>query len=376
VATAIREVATAADAIGDGPWVVKAQIHAGARGKAGGVVVCPDRLTLDRESARLIGSRMRTPQSGGVALPVGSVLIEETLPIERELYLGMLVDRVARRVLIMASAAGGMGIEELAATQPDALLFTHINPATGLQPWQVRRVGFFLGLDGPLLKQLDGLMNGLYRLFVDSDASLIEMNPLIVGADGRLVALDGKINLDDNGVDRHPDLVAMRDVSQEDELEAEAKAHDLNYIALDGDIGCMVNGAGLAMATMDLIKIHGGHPANFLDVGGGATAERVAVAFKLILSDCNVKAVLVNIFGGIVRCDLIAEGIITAVQEVGVEVPVVVRLEGTNAARGLELLSSAGVAIETAAGLAEAADKVVAAAAAQDPDETDAGVTP
>jgi succinyl-CoA synthetase beta subunit len=362
VAATLDEVRAAAATLGAPPWVLKAQVQAGGRGKAGGVLVCGDETGLVAEARRLLGSRLVTGQSGGAGLPVDRVLVEAPTAIARELYLGLLVDRAAGRVLFMASAAGGMDIEEVAASRPEAILFTRVSPAAGLQPWQCRRVGYFLGLEGSQIKALQGLMRGLYRLFAECDASLVEINPLVVTDDGGLVALDAKLNLDDNALYRHADLAALRDPAQEDAREAEARAHDLSYISLDGDIGCMVNGAGLAMATMDLIKLHGGAPANFLDVGGGATAERVAEAFKLILSDAQVRAVLVNIFGGIVRCDLIAEGVLAAVRDVGVRVPVVVRLEGTNAEQGLTLLAAAGLAIDAAGSLAEAADKVVAAA--------------
>ena len=293
-----------------------------------------------------------------------TLLIEEPTAIARELYLGALVDREARQVVFMASAAGGMDIEEVAASTPERILTTRVHPAAGLQPFQCRRIGFGLGLDPKQVKALQGIMGGLYRLFTDCDASLLEVNPLVVTQAGDLIALDAKINLDDNALYRHPELMALRDATQEDPREAEARAWELNYISLDGNIGCMVNGAGLAMATMDLVQLHGGSPANFLDVGGGATAERVAEAFKLILSDTKVAAVLVNIFGGIVRCDLIAEGIMQAVREVGVSVPVVVRLEGTNAPQGLAMLAASDLPVVTAASLAEAADKVVAAAQA------------
>jgi succinyl-CoA synthetase beta subunit len=356
------EAREAAETLGGVRWAVKAQVHAGGRGKAGGVVLVDSAGRVAEEAARLIGSRLVTRQSGPDGMPIGQVLIEEPTDIARELYLGALVDREARKVVFMASAAGGMDIEEVAATTPERILVTHVSPAAGLQPWQWRRLGFGLGLAGEQIKALGRIMQGLYRLFTECDASLVEINPLVVTGGGTLTALDGKINLDDNALYRHPDLAALRDPSQEDAREAEARAHELNYISLDGDIGCMVNGAGLAMATMDLVKLHGGEPANFLDVGGGATAARVAEAFKLILSDDKVRAVLVNIFGGIVRCDLIAEGIIQAVREVHVAVPVVVRLEGTNAEKGLEMLAASGLAIETAASLREAADKVVAAA--------------
>jgi succinyl-CoA synthetase beta subunit len=351
--------------LGGGRWVVKAQVHAGGRGKAGGVVLVDSPERAATEAARLLGSRLYTRQSGPDGLPVETLLIEEPTAIARELYLGALVDREARQVVFMASAAGGMDIEEVASVSPERILVTRVHPAVGLQPFQCRRIGFGLGLDPKQVKSLQGLMEGLYRLFLECDASLVEVNPLVVTPTGELVALDAKINIDDNALYRHPELTALRDASQEDPREAEARAHELNYISLDGNIGCMVNGAGLAMATMDLVQLHGGAPANFLDVGGGATAERVAEAFKLILSDPKVTAVLVNIFGGIVRCDLIAEGIIQAVREVHVAVPVVVRLEGTNAARGLDMLAASGLAVATAANLGEAADKVVAAAAAR-----------
>jgi len=352
----------AAAELGGGRWVVKAQVHAGGRGKAGGVVLVDSKDRVAEEAERLLGSRLVTRQSGPEGMPVNQVLIESPTEIARELYLGALVDREARRVLFMASAAGGMDIEEVAASTPERILVTHVDPAAGLQAWQCRRLGFGLGLEPDQVKALAKLMAGLYRLFTECDASLVEVNPLVVTGGGELIALDAKINLDDNALYRHPDLSALRDVSQEDPREAEARAHDLNYISLDGNIGCMVNGAGLAMATMDLVKLHGGEPANFLDVGGGTTAERVAEAFKLILSDSKVQAVLVNIFGGIVRCDLIAEGIMRAVREVQVEVPVVVRLEGTNATQGLQMLAESDLPINTADSLREAADKVVAAA--------------
>jgi succinyl-CoA synthetase beta subunit len=343
-------------------WVVKAQVHAGGRGKGGGVVLTDSPEAVAREAARLVGSRLVTKQTGADGLPVGQVLVEQPTAIARELYLSLLVDRAARRVLIMASPDGGMDIEEVAATTPERIFTAHVDPAAGLQPYQCRRLGFGLGLAAEQIRPFQQILFALYRLFTDCDASLVEINPLVVTQAGDLVALDAKINLDDNALYRHPDLLALRDVSQEDEREAKAKEHDLNYITLDGNIGCMVNGAGLAMATMDLVQLHGGQPANFLDVGGGTTAARVAEAFKLILSDAKVKAVLVNIFGGIVRCDLIAEGVIAAVKEVGIRVPVVVRLEGTRAAEGLRLLDESGLALQTAADLTEAAEKVVAAA--------------
>ena len=310
----------------------------------------------------MLANRIVTKQTGSDGLPVSYVLVEQPTAIAEELYLSALVDRGSRRVLVMASRAGGMNIEEVAAETPDRIITTLVDPAAGVQPYQARRLGFALGFNADQVKQFQKILFGLIRLFHSEDASLVEINPLVVTPDGNLFALDAKINLDSNALYRHKDLQAMRDISQEDPREAEAARHDLNYITLDGNIGCMVNGAGLAMATMDLVQLHGGSPANFLDVGGGTTAARVAEAFKIILSDAKVRAVLVNIFGGIVRCDLIAEGIIAAVREVGIDVPVVIRLEGTNAQQGLQLLDDSGLALETASDLTEAAEKVVAAA--------------
>lgn len=360
--TTPQEARQAAQSLDGTGWMVKAQVHTGGRGKAGGVLLADSLDKVEQEAERLLGSQLVTKQSGPQGLPIGTLLIEELTDIDRELYLSVLVDRASRRILFMASSAGGMNIEDVAATTPEKILTTLVDPAAGLQPWQCRRIAFGLGLKGSQIRDLQGVMNGLYTMFCESDASLVEINPLVVRKDGGLIALDAKINLDGSATGRHQDLLALRDISQEDAAEAAAKQHELNYIRLDGDIGCMVNGAGLAMATMDLVKLHGGDPANFLDVGGGTTAERVAEAFKIILSDDKVKAVLVNIFGGIVRCDLIAEGIVQAVKDVGMKVPVVVRLEGTNAEQGLQILQQSGMAIETASDLAEAADKVVAAA--------------
>ena len=353
----------AAQDMGGERWVVKAQAHTGGRGKAGGVVLADSLEQVQDEAQRMLENRLVTKQTGEAGLPVSYILVEEPSDIQDELYLSVLVDRATRRILIMASQAGGMNIEEVAAETPEKIVTTLVDPAAGLQPYQCRRLGFALGFAGDQLKQFQKILFALVELFQKEDASLVEINPLIVNADGDLLALDAKINLDSNALYRHKDLLEMRDISQEDEREARAAEHDLNYITLDGNIGCMVNGAGLAMATMDLVKLHGGAPANFLDVGGGTTAERVAEAFKIILSDDKVKAVLVNIFGGIVRCDLIAEGIINAVKEVGIEVPVVVRLEGTNAEQGLKMLDESGLNLETAHGLTEAAEKVVGAAA-------------
>ena len=356
------EARDAANEMGGDRWVVKAQAHTGGRGKAGGVVVATSADEVATEAGRMLSNRLVTKQTGEAGLPVSFILVEEPSEIQRELYLSVLVDRETRKILIMASQAGGMNIEEVAEETPEKILTTTIDPAAGLQGYQCRQLGFGLGLEGDQMKQFAKLLSGLVTLFEKEDCSLVEINPLIVNGEGNLVALDAKINLDSNALYRHADLLEMRDISQEDAREAAAAEHDLNYITLDGNIGCMVNGAGLAMATMDVVKLHGGLPANFLDVGGGTTAARVAEAFKIILSDDKVKAVLVNIFGGIVRCDLIAEGIITAVKELGLEVPVVVRLEGTNAEKGREMLSSSGLNLIAAAGLTEAAQKVVEAA--------------
>ncbi len=340
-------------------FVVKAQVHAGGRGKAGGVKLVEGREALEAAVRELLGSRLVTHQTGPEGLPVDTVYIEQPTDIDREFYLGMLVDRSQRRVAVMASAAGGMDIEQVAAETPERIHSLHVDPVTGLMPYQCRRLGFAIGLDATRVRAFTRILLALYRLFVDSDASLVEINPLVTTADGELLALDAKINLDDNALYRHTDLAELRDPRQEDPREAEAREWDLNYIHLDGNIGCMVNGAGLAMATMDLIKLQGGEPANFLDVGGTATAERVAEAFKLILSDEGVRAVLVNIFGGIVRCDLIAEGIVQAVREVDIRVPVVVRLEGTNAEQGRAMLAESGLNIVAEQDLETAAAKAV-----------------
>ena len=361
-ASSINEAKEAAQILGGERWVVKAQVHAGGRGKAGGVVLVDSLDQVEAEADRMLGSMLVTKQTGEPGLPINTLLIEEPTDIDRELYLSVLVDRESRKVLFMASQAGGMNIEEVAEETPEQIHTITIDHAAGLQPYQCRKLAFALALEGQQIKDFQKFMSGLYNMFIESDASLVEINPLVVTKAGDLIALDAKINLDSNALYRNPELLALRDITQEDAREAAAAEHDLNYITLDGNIGCMVNGAGLAMATMDLVQLKGGSPANFLDVGGGTTAERVAEAFKLILSDDKVEAVLVNIFGGIVRCDLIAEGIIAAVKEVGVEVPVVVRLEGTNAQQGLEILANSGLAITTAADLSEAAEQVVAVA--------------
>lgn len=353
----------AAEELGGDLWVVKAQAHTGGRGKAGGVKLAK---TLDevREYAdEMLGMTLVTYQTGPTGLPVNVVYVEEGSEIDRELYLSMLVDREVSRISFIASAAGGMDIEKVAAETPEKIFSVAVQPDAGLQDYQARQLAFGLGLDKTQMRQFGDLVKKLYQLYLDTDASLIEVNPLITNKAGDVIALDGKINIDGSALFRQKKIAELRDPTQEDEAERKAAEHDLNYVSLDGNIACMVNGAGLAMATMDLIKLHGGDPANFLDVGGGATAERVAAAFKLILSNENVSAILVNIFGGIVRCDLIAEGIISAVKEVGVEVPVVVRLEGTNVNKGRELLAKSGLDIIAAEDLTDAARKAVASAA-------------
>jgi len=362
VADSPKTARAAARSLGGDLWVVKAQVHAGGRGKAGGVKLARSPEEVERAAAEMLGQRLVTKQTGSEGLPINQVFVEAGSTIERELYLSMVVDRATERVAFMASEAGGMDIEEVAEKTPEKIFTVSINPGAGLQPYQARKLGFGMNLTAPQMKQFVKLCNGLYQLFVECDLSLLEINPLIVNGDGDLLALDAKINIDSNALYRQPALVAMRDTTQEDEMEAKAAAHDLNYVSLDGNIACMVNGAGLAMATMDLIKLHGGQPANFLDVGGGATPERVSEAFKLILSNSSVTAILVNIFGGIVRCDLIAEGIIQAVREVNVSVPVVARLEGTNVEKGKALLAESGLDIMAADDLTDAALKVVAAA--------------
>ncbi|HEY9150226.1 MAG TPA: ADP-forming succinate--CoA ligase subunit beta [Gammaproteobacteria bacterium] len=359
VAHSPDEALSAAKALGGGRWVVKAQVHSGGRGKAGGVRMVEGLDDLAHFANQLLGSTLVTHQTGDTGLPVHRLLIEQPVGIARELYLSVLVDRSREQVVFMASASGGMDIEQVAAETPEAIITEAVHAAAGLQPYQCRNLAFALGLEGKQVAALTGLLLNLYRLMQDLDASLLEINPLVVTEEGTLLALDAKMDLDANALYRHAELQELRDTSQEDAREMAASEHGLNYITLDGNIACMVNGAGLAMATMDLIKLHGGEPANFLDVGGGATAEKVAEAFKLILSDPKVKAILVNIFGGIVRCDLIAEGIIQAVKEVRMTVPVVVRLEGTNVEQGKRLLADSGLNVLTADGLTDAAKKAV-----------------
>ncbi|MGE3391638.1 MAG: ADP-forming succinate--CoA ligase subunit beta [Gammaproteobacteria bacterium] len=359
-ATTAEEAVVHAQALGGEAWLVKAQVHAGGRGKAGGVKFARSLDDVRSAAQALLGTRLVTKQSGPAGQPINCVLVDSAAQIAHELYLGAVVDRGSRRVTFMASRAGGMDIEEVAAATPEKIFTAQVDPVLGLQDYQARRLGFALELDDTQRKQLARILKGLYRLFIDKDLSLVEINPLAILADGSLAALDGKINLDDNALYRQT-IAEWRDASQEDEKERRAKEFDLNYVTLDGNIACMVNGAGLAMATMDIVKLSGGEPANFLDVGGGTTAQRVAEAFKIICSDPNVKAILVNIFGGIVRCDLIATGIIQAVKEVGVNVPVVVRLEGTNVTEGKRMLAESGLAITSAEDLGDAARKAVAA---------------
>nr|WP_320166689.1 ADP-forming succinate--CoA ligase subunit beta [uncultured Methylophaga sp.] len=352
----------AAELLAGERWVVKAQVHAGGRGKAGGVKVVNSLDDVESAAAGMLGTHIVTHQTTAEGLPVHQVLVEKPTNISREIYLAVLVDRSSQRIVFMVSAEGGMDIEAVAEEQPEAILNLYVDPVVGLQGYQCRRAAFFLGLTGNSFKQLQSVMQNLYKLFTENDASLVEVNPLVVTDEGDLLAVDAKINLDDNGLFRHAELAEMFDPSQEDDAEVIAREFGLNYISLDGNVACMVNGAGLAMATMDLIQKEGGQPANFLDVGGGTTAARVAEAFKLILSDKKVKSILVNIFGGIVRCDLIAEGIIQAAKEVGLSLPVVVRLEGTNAQRGRELLKNSEMSIYAADDLTDAARQAVAAA--------------
>lgn len=362
-ARSAQEAEDAARKLGGDLWVVKAQVHAGGRGKAGGVKLSRSIEEVGQYAGEMLGRQLVTQQSGPEGLPVNVVYVEEGLDIARELYLSMLVDRELSQVSFIASAAGGMDIEQVAADTSEQIFTVAIDPDAGVQDSQVAELSAGLGLKDNQSEQFANLIVRLYKLFVECDASLIEVNPLIVTKSGDVIALDAKINIEENALFRQERLARLRDISQEDKHEREAAEHDLNYVSLDGDIACMVNGAGLAMATMDLIKLHGGEPANFLDVGGGATSERVAEAFKLILSNDKVAAILVNIFGGIVRCDLIAEGIIIAVRDVGVSVPVVVRLEGTNVIRGRQMLASSGLDIIGADDLTDAAQKVVAATA-------------
>ena len=357
-----EDAAAAADKIGGNAWVVKAQVHAGGRGKAGGVKLVSSKEEIMAFASHWLGRNLVTYQTDKNGQPVSRVLVESCTDIDRELYLGAVVDRASRRIVFMASTEGGVEIEKVAHETPEKILKATVDPLTGAQPFQGRDLAFQLGLSGDQVKQFTKIFLGLAKLFIECDLSLLEINPLVITSEGNLHCLDAKLNIDGNALFRQPKIKEMHDPSQDDPREAHAAEWDLNYVALEGNIGCMVNGAGLAMGTMDIVKLHGGQPANFLDVGGGATKERVTEAFKIILSDSKVKAVLVNIFGGIVRCDLIAEGIIGAVNEVGVKVPVVVRLEGNNADVGTRLLAESGLNIIAAGSLVDAAQQAVKAA--------------
>ena len=361
-AETVQEAIAAADVIGGERWVVKAQVHAGGRGKAGGVKLVSSKAEIEAFSRQWLGKNLVTYQTDAKGQPVSRILVETCTDIDQELYLGTVVDRGTRRIIFMASTEGGVEIEKVAEETPEKILKAIIDPVTGAQPYQGRDLAFKLGLKGVQVKQFVKIFLGLAKLFKEKDLELLEVNPLVITDEGNLHCLDAKVIIDGNAMYRQPQIKEMHDPSQEDAREAHASAWDLNYVALDGDIGCMVNGAGLAMGTMDIVNLHGGSPANFLDVGGGATKERVVEAFKIILSDTNVKAVLINIFGGIVRCDLIAEGVIGAVEEVGVTIPVVVRLEGNNAELGTKKLAESGLAIIAATSLTDAAQQVVKAA--------------
>ncbi len=356
------EAAAATDIIDGDKWVVKAQVHAGGRGKAGGVKVVSSKSEIEEFAKKWLGNNLVTYQTDEKGQPVSRILVEPLTAIANELYLGAVVDRSSRRIIFMASTEGGVEIEKVAEETPEKILKAEIDPLCGAQPYQGRELAFKLGLEGKQVKQFTKIFLGLAKMFQEKDLALLEINPLVITDDGDLHCLDAKVTIDGNALYRHPELKEMHDPSQEDEREAHAAKWELNYVALDGNIGCMVNGAGLAMGTMDIVKLHGGRPANFLDVGGGATKERVIEAFKIILSDDAVSAVFINIFGGIVRCDLIAEGVIGAVEEVGVKVPVVVRLEGNNAEIGAKVLADSGLNIIAATSLTDAAEQVVKAA--------------
>ena len=360
-AFSVEEAEKAAKELGGPVWVVKAQIHAGGRGKAGGVKVVKSIDDVKREAARLLGSTLVTHQTGPHGKQVRRLYIEEGSAIDREYYLSALIDRATSRVAFVASTEGGMEIEEVARTSPEKILSFSVDPATGFMPHYARRVARALGLNRELTKQAETVLPKLYAAFLAKDMSLLEINPLVVAKTGQLICLDAKIGFDDNALYRHPDIVALRDLHEEDEKEIEASKYDLNYVALDGTIGCMVNGAGLAMATMDIIKLYGMAPANFLDVGGSATKDKVAAAFKIITSDHNVKGILVNIFGGIMKCDVIAEGVVAAVRDVGLRVPLVVRLEGTNVELGKEIIAKSNLNVTSGDNLDDAAQKIVKA---------------
>jgi len=359
VAFNAAEAGEIARRLGGAVVVVKAQIHAGGRGKGGGVKLAKSAEAAEQIARHMIGMTLVTHQTGPEGRVVARVLVEEGLQMTRELYVSLVLDRAAGKPVMMASAAGGMDIEEVAASTPEKIVKVYIEPGVGLVPFEARQLGFAIGLDGPQVSKFVRLATALYEAFIATDASLIEINPLVVTASGDLLALDAKMNFDDSALYRHPDIRELRDLGEEDPLEIEASKFSLNYIHLDGTIGCMVNGAGLAMATMDIIKLAGGEPANFLDVGGGANAEQIRNAFKILMSDENVKAVLINIFGGILRCDVLAQGVIAAVKELGVPVPIVIRMEGTNVTEGKRLLKESGMNFKTADSMDEAAKKVV-----------------
>jgi len=360
VVRSASEAREAARRLGGGVVVVKAQIHAGGRGKGGGVKVVKNPEDAEVAAGAIIGMQLVTHQTGPEGQTVKTVLVEQGLKIARELYLGMVIDRSTERPVLMVSSEGGVEIEKVAEETPEKIFKEFVNPTAGLSAFQTRKLAFALGLEGPAVTQAGTFMTALWEAFKATDASLIEINPLIVTEDGSLLALDAKMTFDDNALYRHPDLKELRDVAEEDSLEVEASKYALNYIKLDGTIGCMVNGAGLAMATMDIIKLAGGEPANFLDVGGGATAEQIKNAFRILMSDKSVKAVLINIFGGILRCDILAEGVIAAVKDLGVRVPIVIRMEGTNVEKGKQMLNDSGLNFTTADTMSEAADRVVA----------------
>ena len=362
VAFSAAEVGEIARRLGGDIAVVKAQIHAGGRGKGGGVKLAKSPDEAEQIAKKMIGMTLVTHQTGPEGRKVSRVLIEEGLQIERELYLSVVIDRASACPVVIASAAGGMDIEEVAASEPEKILREPIDPGTGIVPFQARKLAFGMGLEAGPAQKLVKVLDAIYKVFIETDASMIEINPLILTKDGDLLALDAKVTFDDSALYRHPDLRDLRDLSEEDPLEVEASKFSLNYIRLDGNIGCMVNGAGLAMATMDIIKLAGGEPANFLDVGGGANAEQIRNAFKILTSDKNVRAVLINIFGGILRCDVLAQGVIVAVKELGVSVPIVIRMEGTNVEEGKRLLRESGLNFTTADSMGEAADTVVALA--------------
>ena len=361
VAYTVAEAVAAAQRLGGPVWVVKAQIHAGGRGKAGGVKIVRSEDEVEAAARGLLGQNLVTHQTGPAGREVKRVYVEEGCDIARELYLGLLIDRETGRVTLIGSTEGGVEIEEVAEHSPEKIIKVAIDPASGIEPFHAREIAFGLGLEGKQVGVAVKFVTALYHAFSELDASIIEINPLVVTGSGELVALDAKVGFDDNALFRHPEIAALRDEDEEDPTEVEASKHALNYIKLDGNIGCMVNGAGLAMATMDIIKLYGGSPANFLDVGGGATRERVGTAFKLILSDPNVEGILVNIFGGIMRCDVIAEGVVAAAREVSLHVPLVVRLEGTNVSLGKKILAESGLPILSADNLADAAEKIVKA---------------